>query len=60
MWRGGIGLEEEDPEPRGFQARVDLHALGAMTRFIREREREREREHITTRNKEYLFIYFNP
>ena len=43
MWRGGIGSEEEeevDPEPRGFQVGVDLHALGAMCNLS-----ERERTH---------------
>ena len=44
-----MGSEEEDLEPRGFQAGVDLHYLGAIVCSIceRERERERERESIT-------------
>ena len=44
---GGMGSgEEEDREPwSGFQAEVDLHALGAIVQSIQ--EREREREHIT-------------
>ena len=30
-WKGGMGgSEEEDSEPIGFWAGVDLHALGAM------------------------------
>ena len=43
-WREGIGFEEEDPEPKGFRAEVDLRALGAMAQSIQERKRERERE----------------
>ena len=39
-----MGLEEEDLESRGFQAGVDLRALGAMAQSIWEWERERERK----------------
>ena len=53
-WRGGIRSEEEDLEPRGFPAKVDLRILGAI-RSLSERERERERERelntITTQKK---------
>ena len=49
-----MGSEEEDLEPRGFQAGVDLRSLGAMAQSIweweRERERKKEREqHITAK-----------
>ena len=47
-----MGLEEEDLESRGFQAGVDLRALGAMAQSIWEWERERKKEgeqHITTK-----------
>ena len=48
-WRGGTGgLEEEDLEPRGFRAGVDLR-LGAMRSLS---EGERERKHITTKKRE--------
>ena len=44
MWEGTRGLEEVDPDPwKGFQARVDLHCLGAITQYTCEREREREK-----------------
>ena len=45
MKRGMRGLEEEDPKPREFRARVDLR-LGAI-RSLSERERD-----ITTRKRE--------
>ena len=48
-WRKGVSKKEEDLEPRGFRAGVNLR-LGAM-RSLSEREREKERKHITNRSK---------
>ena len=53
MWEGG--KEEDDLEPwRGFQVRVDLCCLGAITQSIREREGEKKnkRKHNTCLEKE--------
>ena len=46
-WRRGVGRSEEDPKPRGFQARVDLR-LGAMCSLS-----ERKRKWQNTITKEY-------
>ena len=57
MWRGGTRLEEEDLEPRGFQAEVDLR-LGAM-RSLFERERERDHNHnLEIGMKEYVCMKY--
>ena len=49
---GGVGSEEEDLKLRGFQARVNLHALDAIAQSICERERERERTHHSHNQKQ--------